>query len=471
MFISASDLSNLSRTIDVVTVGAGAAGIALARALDAAGLTVLLVEGGGLETSDESQQLYDGTYSGLPYSLLGSRARYFGGTTNHWSGWVRPLDPDDFSSWPISAEALAPYLADALTLLDIDPTAVWQPPSNSTVATPLPADSGFDEVYWQFSRPPTRFASKYQPELTEARNVLVLLNHTLSDLIFGEGGKVEAAEFLPTTGGDPILVSARTFVLAMGGIEIPRVLLYFNARHGTNYGNQSGELGRNFMEHPHITLGDVVVTDRAYIHTEGQRFFRPGTQFRAEYGVLGAGIRFNLFADPEFNRDVRDELAEITRLPNNGWRGGSLFAASEQAPDPSNRITLTSATDALGIPKPDLHLNLTALDIETLRVIALQFAYTMLRANLGRCRLQPWVYDPTLAVAPDYWGNHHMGATRMAGAERGGVVDSDCRVFGTQNLYIAGSSVFPTGGYANPTLTILQLTLRLADHLIGQFLI
>ena len=93
------------------------------------------------------------------------------------------------------------------------------------------------------------------------------------------------------------------------------------------------------------------------------------------------------------------------------------------------------------------------------RVLAEDFG----RSGMARFKL-------TLTDDPEFsertsGGRHHMGTTRMAAGHAEGVVDPDCRVFGIGNLYIAGSSVFPTGGHANPTLTIVQLTLRLCDHL------
>ena len=81
-------------------------------------------------------------------------------------------------------------------------------------------------------------------------------------------------------------------------------------------------------------------------------------------------------------------------------------------------------------------------------------------------RIEEWVTADDSSWPEDLgWGHHHMGTTRMNASPRFGVVDSDCAVHGVEGLYVAGSSVFPTGGYVNPTLTIVALAIRLADHL------
>jgi len=112
---------------------------------------------------------------------------------------------------------------------------------------------------------------------------------------------------------------------------------------------------------------------------------------------------------------------------------------------------------------------LNELDKRTLRKSALQAGSIMAGNDLGRIRLPQWLLDPD-PVPPglsvdEVAGYHHMGTTRMADSPRRGVVDRNQRVFGIANLYVGGSSVFATSGHVNPTFTIVQMSLRLADHL------
>ncbi|MGH9026840.1 MAG: GMC oxidoreductase, partial [Acidimicrobiia bacterium] len=138
-----------------------------------------------------------------------------------------------------------------------------------------------------------------------------------------------------------------------------------------------------------------------------------------------------------------------------------VFLRSEQVPDPENRVTLTDEVDALGVPLVHLNWDVTAVDLDCIRRT---LAIVAPRLGLGGSRLQldPAVGSPAGAISG---GSHHMGTTRMNDDPHLGVVDAECRVHGVANLYVAGSAVFPTGGYANPTLTLVALTLRLADEL------
>jgi choline dehydrogenase-like flavoprotein len=149
-----------------------------------------------------------------------------------------------------------------------------------------------------------------------------------------------------------------------------------------------------------------------------------------------------------------------------------VMARAEQAPNPDSRVCLSTEKDALGCPRADLDWQLSALDKETM----LQFGKTLQREfdrlGLGKVTTSEWLedgqpnwpVDPTVGNHP-IGGYHHMGTTRMSTSPRDGVVDANCTVHGYDNLHIAGSSVFTTGGWANPTLTLLALTHRLGDHL------
>jgi choline dehydrogenase-like flavoprotein len=151
--------------------------------------------------------------------------------------------------------------------------------------------------------------------------------------------------------------------------------------------------------------------------------------------------------------------------------GASLAVEWEQEPIWSNHVRLSKTKrDRFGIPLTELHWKKTDRDLATLQKSLVHFNDYVIARNLGRIKFFDWVFGKD--GFPDYRltgddgaGYHHMGGTRMADTVKHGVVDSNCRVFGQDNLYIAGSSVFPSGGAANPTLTIVQLSLRLAEHL------
>jgi choline dehydrogenase-like flavoprotein len=141
----------------------------------------------------------------------------------------------------------------------------------------------------------------------------------------------------------------------------------------------------------------------------------------------------------------------------------SLTCAIEQSPNPASRVTLVSERDTFGKQRVRLDWRLTAADKNTLMRSLEVIGVELGRAALGRIRID---LDDRDDKWPSFVGDagHHIGTTRMHIDAKRGVVDQDCRVHGMSNLFVAGSSVFPTCGHANPTLTIVALALRLADH-------
>jgi choline dehydrogenase-like flavoprotein len=139
-----------------------------------------------------------------------------------------------------------------------------------------------------------------------------------------------------------------------------------------------------------------------------------------------------------------------------------LIIRSEQAPDPESRVTLGDEKDALGVPRIDLAWRVGDADVATIRRGLEILAAEVGRLGWGRVQIPEPEEDWSDKI---HGGWHHMGTTRMADDPKRGVVDSDCRVHGLENLYVAGSSVFPTAGWANPTLTLVALAVRTAHHL------
>jgi choline dehydrogenase-like flavoprotein len=144
----------------------------------------------------------------------------------------------------------------------------------------------------------------------------------------------------------------------------------------------------------------------------------------------------------------------------------AIAIVTEQEPNPSSRIHLGGERDALGMRKAVVHWQLTDLTLRTISVFAELWQRELARIDLGRLTLADWLVQGSSSWR-DHVGdlNHHMGSTRMASSPERGVVDPSCRVHGIDNLWIASSSVFPTGGHSNPTLTILALAIRLSDEL------
>lgn len=468
---------------DVCVIGGGAAGITIASRARALGLSVFLAEGGGEELSDESQSIYRGSVVGDDYFDLDvARLRYFGGTTNHWGGMCRPLEAHDFrpkaaspdAGWPISRSDLEPYFGQAAEILEIPAI-----PDDRV----LNAEETVRRVQFVFS-PPVRFGPKFHDKFARDDGIDVCLNCNAVDIDFN-GKVIEAASFR-NYAGTRIDVSAKYFVLACGGIENSRLLLHWNRRYNDSLGNQGGNVGRYWMEHLTQTIGEFLIVgnnvlpdDDVYPPLSKQRLYlAPTAKFIEAERVLNCRIRLDRIPPGAFEGmldwGARNGPAFLSETFENALSDrrslGWVRSSSEQAPDRANRVILGDEADRFGIPRPVLHWKRSMLDKRSFQRFAFEIGKYLAQANIGRLRLDDWVLSDDLTFSCEGGGHcpggyHHLGGTRMAPTPASGVVDADCRVFGTENMYVAGSSVFPSGGYCNPTTSIVQLSLRLADHL------
>jgi choline dehydrogenase-like flavoprotein len=464
---------------DVCVIGAGAAGICLARSLSGSALRVALLESGGLEPDPATQDLYRGRIYGRNYFQLDvCRSRQFGGSTNCWHGMCRPLDPIDFeardwvphSGWPFGLETLEAYYERAQQVLRLErfdyAGASWE--NEELPLLPL-VGGGIRSGVFQVAA--NRLGEIYRSEVERAPN---LDTYLFANLVGFDADRARIARArVACLDGNRISVKARYFVLATGGIENARLLLV------TGLGNQHDLVGRYFMEHPHVLAGAFLPSQAAL----PLGFYRPhqegGVQLagylattdavrRAERLLGWCGFLAQEAPLPELEQHLAPLVQEIDR-PREGPAGRAVFFMNEleQAPNPASRVRLSENKDALGMPRAQLEWRLSAIDKSSARRTQEVLARALGAAGLGRLQI-------TFSEDERSWptemggGRHHMGTTRMHLDPKQGVVDPDGRVHGLANLYVAGSSVFPTVGAANPTLTLVALALRLADHLVEQ---
>lgn len=317
-----------------------------------------------------------------------------------------------------------------------------------------------------------------------------------------------------TLSGAELLVAARACVLCCGGIENARLLLDSadDPRHAL--GNAHDLVGRFFMQHPRGVTASVSST-AAQARALQRRFnlfasrrtaqhevgFTLAEHQQRERGLLNASAVLRYEASEESgwaslkllrarlqqrrlgNGTLREALrlvADPIDIAANTWRLArgrhtaflrpriSVVVDLEQRPDPDSRVTLSPRRDRLGRRHASVDWRISPLERRTARAITELVGDALSRRGLGDTRLAPWLFETGPYVGRELLRtHHHIGTTRMAADPREGVVDANCRVHGTRNLFVAGCSVFPTGGHANPTLTIVALALRLADHLRG----
>ena len=495
---------------DLCIVGAGAAGISIAREWFGTTKKVLLLEGGGFDYDPKMQDLYRGENVGLPYyPLQAARLHQFGGTTGHWAGFCSTFDAIDFSprawvphsGWPIARAALDPYYARAQRVLELGPyeyeAAQWQRRNRSLVPLPTDARAVWTKM-WQFS-PPTRFGKRYRDEVVAARNVHLFTHANVCEVEANESANAVTGLRIRTLEGKELHVRARHYVLACSTIQNARLLLASNRRAPAGLGNGHDLVGRYFMEHLEMPSGQLVLTGKRAASTAMYAFEFGTTKARGELAlsaamqrerqILNATVSLTPMTPGEVVKStfqwMTPERLEAYRIWDQGGRVGkppvdddppaaadgsqrlfSLLTRQEQAPNPASRITLARERDALGLSRARLDWRLTSLDRRSFRAFYEVLGRELGRSGVGRVRMNDWVTS-----ADESWpsvlsgGWHHMGTTRMHADPKQGVVDANCRVHGIGNLSVAGASVYPTAGCANPTLTLVALSLRLSDHL------
>lgn len=513
MFITAESIDPAAGlTGDVCIIGAGAAGITLARDLAGSTAKVILLEAGEEDYTDESQDVYEGVSEGyLP--LYSSRLRFFGGTTNHWAGYCRPYNRIDFetrewiprSGWPIDYDMLFGYLNKARPIVEIPPDATFEaePWSKATGGALFDLPEGFYQSVSHLS-PPTRFAIRYRDDIEKAENVSCVLRANVTDYIPADGGKRLDRVTVTRYDGESFPVRARFFVMAMGGIENARALLIARTVNGRALGASPDLVGRFFMDHVGADVGVISMPEERarnslYLPWKGREqdgvAIVPAIETTEDLQrreqltninfvlMPGQSVGMRSFRriaeDIEYGRwpdtlDV-DIVGMVTNfedvLQNAGEKMGVsdptyhfyLRAISEVTPNPESRVMLGEATDRFGQPRTRLVMQPNEIDRVSVQKAVMALGQALGEKGIGRLKTD---YSPDVQWGEEMdWGYHHCGTTRMSESPADGVVDPNLRMHGVENLYIAGSSVFPVIGATTPTWPIVALTLRLGDHL------
>jgi choline dehydrogenase-like flavoprotein len=369
----------------------------------------------------------------------------------------------------------------------------------------LPRFAELETPLWTFDRRFNRFAWESCADLEADPKCQIAVHATVTRIVEeGRGiGRVEARSL----GAGRLTVRAKAFALAAGGIENPRLLL------ASDLGNCHDQVGRYFMEHPHAR-GGRIVRGAAWrlLKAFGRRhriggqdlaaLISPSEALQRREGILNTSLTI-VARQPQGRRQflgmkaysgLKHKMAPTKRGralwmvtkkaagwaqrhvdPARPWllhKVGNLEVAllvrGEQAPNPASRVTLTGDRDSTGVPRVKLDWRLSEIDVRSVAVLVEALGGELERLGLGRVEPADWLAtgewktDPLISSHP-IGGYHHMGTTRMGVDPKTSVTDSDGRVHGIGNLWVAGSSLFPTGGWANPTLTIVALALRSAE--------
>jgi choline dehydrogenase-like flavoprotein len=437
---------------------------------------------------------------------------------------ARPHVP--YSGWPIGKAELDPFYARAHRYCELgayayEVSAVAARPRRPTIPGVSTPEVVADKL-WLVS-PPTNFGRSYRSGLRRSGNVTVCLHSSALKLLADQAHRVDRVQ-VGCVQGNEFFIRARAFVLAAGGLETTRLLLLSDDVHPNGLGNDHDLVGRFYLSHLTGDLGEVELRPRGGRVIWGYETTADGVYCRRRLGIdeacqQAAGLRNfaaildrpapddpghgdgllsaiflaklargraggasrrqaaahlgNILGDAggvarSSARWVRGRLLSARRLPSllpdlNGNRF-TLHYDAEQAPNPDSRVRLDDRVDRFGLRRLRVDWRFSDADVDSVVRSSQILEGALVQAGVGRMLLDPEARRERVRELASV-GSHHLGTTRMAHDPARGVVDASCRVHGVDNLWIASSSVFATASYARPTLTIVALAVRLADHL------
>lgn len=550
MFVDAREMhANQVVTADVCVVGAGPAGVMLARTLSGGSLQVCVLESGGLSPAidPDTRSLSEvATDTDLFVQVRPEqRARVFGGNAGSWGIHLEhsrrgvrlvPFQASDFehrsavpySGWPIGREQLDPYYAQAQAMLGAGPYAYdvsrWETPE--TPALPF-RGGGLQTTMFMFGNGDV-VIDDYRRDLASDPTVTVYTGANAVELETDELGETVRTVHAATVQGNRFTVQAKMVVLAAGGLESTHLLMVSDKVHKGGLGNAHDQLGRYFMDHPiadggtivpssralfnrtalydkrrvgdahvmgGITLSDRIVRERQLLNLTSWIFPRPlwygrqGTMDAMRRLARGRSLKGGAraaWADLKQALSGSDLIAEslathLKGLQSPYWPSlavGDWSATQkdkeqaygvfevlhllEQAPDPENRVLLSKQRDVLGRRRVQLHTRWREIDQAGVDAGQAILDQELRAAGLGHF-VPSRMADGSL-IFSSAGASHHMGTTRMSASPKTGVVDEHCKVHGVNNLFVASSSVFPTGSSLNPTLTIVAIAARVSER-------
>ncbi|MDB5223205.1 MAG: family oxidoreductase [Chitinophagaceae bacterium] len=504
---------------DICIVGSGAAGMAAAFELTKTKLKVLILESGDIKYNDDTQSLYNSEIVG--HSFNGAhegRFRTLGGSTTKWGGQALPLTEFDFikrswvsySGWPINYTDIIPYYKKATDYLLVDNYNFTDDLFDKLKISPPGFDKSLINYHLSKWSPVPNLRKIYLPIIKKSKNVTLIKNANLIKINLGEKlNNVSDFKFVTINKCNKLTVTAANYILATGGIEVARILLSNQHQLRCGIGNEEDLVGRFLQDHPVAHIGVLKTENPRQIQKLFNVHFYKGKKYSVRFSLsssvqqslqllnASAAINFNFNKNSVFNNlsylktAIRDKekrrllsynIIEVIKKspsltlpiyyylfknrivkPNTDF---NISIMTEQEPDPESRIQLSTQKDSLGIPKSKITWKVNASVWKTVNAFAHIIKEQFHISELGNVLI-----SENINLDIPHWEDfisdqyHHIGTTRMDNSSKYGVVDKHCRIHNINNLYIASSSVFPTSGHSNPTLTLIALTFRIIDKI------
>jgi choline dehydrogenase-like flavoprotein len=520
MFLDFEAGGDVPQGFHVCIVGAGIVGLTAAWRLRRSGIRILVVEGGGLTDEQRSQAIYsDVEFVNRLNVGVANRFRTYGGNGSRWGGQLLPLADWEFlprgalrkNAWPLQGQMLAPYFAEAQAMLGVQDA----PFDASCYDLRNRRRPHFDQDLLS-----VRF-SKWSPwrkrnvgrlmksALEKDPDAVVLIHANAVEIVLDESGQLVSGIRLRSYSGREQIAIAGSYILAAGTIEVCRLLLCSRGQLPRGIGNHHDMVGRGFMDHLILRAGHIVPTDRDALAHTIRPFFVGGVlhapRFEIAPAAQAAADCLNGYAQIHFEARAGSAMAELPTvfrqyhaegvralLKGRYWSIMSelpdvvagflartvlglrplparstptIYLCCEQPPRRASRICLRDEHDPLGMPKVAIDWHIGFEENKTLSTLGRLIEEQFRKHNLGNVQWHD--FNPSANTCSpsiqDFY--HHLGGTPMSDSARDGVVDRECRVHGVRNLFIASGATFPVSGCSNPTLTIMALALRMAEHL------
>ena len=459
-----------NKSFQVIIVGSGPAGITIAKKLEENKINSLIIEAGDEEYNETSQEYYKSNVFGDDITdLRYSRLRQLGGTSGHWGGWCKPMETWNINKWGLSYEEISKYQEEACKILEI-----------KNVFNKTKIDNYFNQIEFKYSK--VKFADKYKEHINKSRYINLILNTQITHFK-GNEGKINCVEVINNK--KKYELKSKIFVLCCGGIENSRILLWTKE---INKGLLSKDLpvGRYWMTHPWIVGGvgflyksklKNLLKDNFLSHG-GPLHISTSKEIVLKKNILSGAMYMSAKEDAKIYKEIiKDFLCVAPKYGKKIARSifkkdlkcGNIFMHLEEPSKIENKITLDNKIkDANGIPITNLYYKKSKESIIAAKTILGEFAEVCRKLDLGRIAI-----SKNIDEEKDYESlgvYHHIGGTKIGTDSKTSVVDTNLKIHGSSNLYVAGSSVFPTSGYTNPTFTIVKLSLRLGEHIMKKII-
>ena len=452
----------------VVIFGSGPAGISLALRLEEKKIKSLIIEAGKKSYSEDSQESYKSKIFGNGLTdLRYNRLRQFGGTSDLWGGWCRPIEDWNLQKWNLNSKVIDKYSTQACDILNINLDF-----KNAKL------NKYFNQIKFQYSN--VKFAEKYEKHLQKSKLIDLCLNTQVTNFL-GEDGYFKQAKIFSKK--KEFLIDSKFFVMACGGVENSRILLWSREKN-KNLINKDLPIGKYWMSHPWF-LGGVGflkkekmknLLGKNFIVYDGPIHLATSNELVKDQKILSGAVYLNADEDNKMYKEIIKDFLCVSPnygkkiakiLFNKDLKCGNIFMNLEEEALEKNKIVLdNSEIDMNGVPITNLYYNKSKKTLITAKKILEQMGNLFVEENLGRIAIKEEIEN--LDDYESLGTYHHMGGTRIGESSKNSVVNTNLKLHNSKNLFITGSSVFTTGGYANPTYTIVKLSLRLADELEKQ---